>query len=149
MCSRTVRFAEMPEILEHRTSPDPDFRCSRCAAEYAGGALLHTQAPEEKADRGGLARAVGAEHPQHLAPADFEIEPVQRDNRPVPVRHAGETCEGMVLLGPSLHGVKVRGYGQGGFGEATAGQVSDAVEELTGLQRREPCFHERLDYPGL
>ena len=112
--------------LEHRAPPNAHFGRSGCQAEYARRALLHPQASEKEADGGGLAGAVGTEHPQHLAPPDFQIELVQRDHRPVPVRHARETSEGMVLCWPSLHGGNVRGCGRGRFGcVAGAWQQSD------------------------
>ena len=102
--------------LEHRPPPNPHFGRSGCQTEYTRRALLHPQAPEEEADGGGLAGAVGPQHPQHLAPAHFQIEPVERNHRPVPVRHARQPDEGGARRCSSLHGVNVRGCYRGRFG---------------------------------
>ena len=79
--------------LQHRAPPESDLGGVRSAPEDPRRAGLESQCPEQQADRRGLAGAVRPEHRQHLALADLEIEPVERQDVPVAVADAGEARE--------------------------------------------------------
>jgi hypothetical protein len=59
------------------------------AAEHHGRARVGAQQAEQQADRGGLARAVGAEEAVHLPGGNLEVEAVERPGRAEGLRQAG------------------------------------------------------------
>ena len=66
-----ARHVRQPPVQGDRVAP-------RVAAEQPDVARVGAQEPEQHADGGRLARAVGAEEAVHLPRADGEVEPVER-----------------------------------------------------------------------
>ena len=76
--------------LQHGAAPEAHVGRPRLAPEHAHLATLNRKAAQEQGDRSGLPRAVRAEHRQHLARPNAEVDPVEREDVAVAMVHARE-----------------------------------------------------------
>ena len=85
--------------LQHGAGPHPRRRVARLAPEEARRAAAGAQQPEQQMHRRGFARAVGAEHREHLARPHLQIHGVERRHLSIPLG-SPLRASAIVLAGP-------------------------------------------------